>query len=126
MYKNILHATDLSDQHFEICKKAMTIARHFHAKLHLLHVIEAPLSLQVAQGLGFAEISPPLIDDAITVIRALGEALHIPVKQQWVEIGTLKILLSEKARELDCSLIILGKTTHHFIEDTPCDVLLLN
>lgn len=60
MYTNILHATDLSNDHFNMCQQAAEIAKKFGAKLYLLHVIETPPSVQIAQGLGFAEINSPL------------------------------------------------------------------
>ena len=75
MYNVILHATDLSSEHYSICEKAADFARHFKAKLYLLHVIELPASLQLAQGLGFAEFDRPvsLKVDAQAVMAALGE-----------------------------------------------------
>lgn len=137
MYKNILHATDLSENHFDMCKQAMGIAKKFHAKLYLLHVIEPPASLQLAQSLGFAEVAQPVKDDAIAVMRILGEALKIPVAQQFVEIGSIKMNVLEKVNELACDLIIigshtpsklpafLGSTAHAVVNQAPCDVLTL-
>ena len=51
MYANILLATDLSENHFEMCRQAADIAACFQAKLFLMHVIEPPARLQIAQGL---------------------------------------------------------------------------
>ena len=137
MYTNILLATDLSENHFEMCQKAADIAASFHAKLFLLHVIEPPASLQLAQGLGFAEFDHPIKADAQTVLGVLGEALHIPVKQQFVEIGSIKMHVLDKAKELACDLIIigshtpsklpsfLGSTAHAVVHHAQCDVLTL-
>ncbi|WED44375.1 universal stress protein [Legionella cardiaca] len=137
MYKSILHATDLSENHFDICKKAIEIAKKFDVKIHLLHVIEPPASLQLAQSLGFAELVNPVKDDAQTVMSLLGEALNIPPEQQHVEIGSLKMHILEKVKILDCGLIILGShapsavpaflgsTAYAMLHHAPCDVLTL-
>lgn len=137
MYNNILHATDLREEHFHISEKAKAIADYFKAKLYLLHVIELPASVQLAQGLGFTELSHPVKDDALTVIELLGEALGVPKKQQMVEIGSVAEHMFKKVRELNCNLIIIGShTTEHFatflgstasatVHHAPCDVMTL-
>ena len=137
MYTTILYATDLSENHFKMCQKAAEIAKYFHAKLYLMHVIEPPASLQLAQGLGFAEFDRPLKEDAEAVMRALGEALHIPASQQFVEIGSIKSHVLDKVLELSCNLIIigshtqsklpefLGSTAHAVVNHAKCDVLTL-
>lgn len=137
MYTNILLATDLSENHFQMCRQAADLAACFHGKLFLLHVIEPPASLQLAQGLGFADIGLPLKDNAEAVLRTLGDALNIPIEQQFVEIGSIKMHVLEKVNELACNLIIigshtpsslpafLGSTAHAVVHHAPCDVLTL-
>lgn len=137
MYTNILFATDLLSEHNHLAKQAAAIAKHFNAKLYLLHVIELPASIQLAQGLGFTELANPAKDDAQTVLSLVGENLHIPEKQQFVEIGSVKEHIFTKVKELDCQLIIIGSHAstglHTFIGSTanatinhaPCDVLTL-
>lgn len=137
VYTTILHATDLSENHFDICKRAAEIAHCFHAKLHLIHVIEPPPSLQLAQGLGFAEIAAPFKENAQTVMRDLGEALKIPVAQQHVEIGSIKKHILDEIEKLAAGLVIIGKhtpnafpaflgsTAHAIVHHAKCDVLTL-
>ncbi|KTD61786.1 universal stress protein [Legionella spiritensis] len=137
MYTNILHATDLKENHFRTCEQAADIASRFGATLHLLHVIEPPASLQLAQGLGFAELATPVKDDAKTVMNVLGDALNIPVERQHVEVGSVKLIILSKVRELDCDLIIigshapnhlpafLGSTANAIVHHATCDVLTL-
>lgn len=137
MYTHILHATDLSENHFHMCQQAVEIAKCFRARLYLLHVIQPPASLQLAQGLGFAEFDQPIKDDAEAVMRTLGEALNIPISQQFVEIGSIKINVLKKVEELSCNLIIigshsanklpsfLGSTAHAVVHHAKCDVLTL-
>jgi universal stress protein A len=136
MYDRILHATDLNETHFNLCQQAVNIAKHFNARLYLLHVIEPPASLQLAQGLGFAQLNTPIQDDAKTVLKTLGDAFNIPEDQQFVETGSIKTHVFEKALALGCSLIIigshtasnipafLGSTARDIVRDaTSCDVL---
>lgn len=137
MYTSILHPTDLSKNHFEMAQQAVNIAQCFNAKLYLLHVIEPPASLQLAQGLGFAEFDQPVKEDAQTVMKTLGEALNVAEEQQFVEIGSIKMNVLDKASELACELIIigshspsrlpafLGSTAHAVVHHAPCDVLTL-
>ncbi len=137
MYTRILLATDLNENHFAMCQQAVAIAKRFHARLFLLHVIEPPVTLQLAQGLGFAEFDSPIKGDAETVLAALGDALDIPSEQQFVEIGSIKTHVLDKAAALGCTLIMvgahtpsklptfLGSTAHEIIRDAPCDVLTL-
>lgn len=137
MYSNMLHATDLSETHFELCEQAVKLAKQFDAKLHLIHVIEAPRTLQVAQSLGFAEIGAPVKDDAQIVMEVLGDALHLPREQLFVESGAVRQCVLEKLAELDCDLLIIGShrphdlseivgsTARNLVEHAPSDVLTL-
>ncbi len=137
MYSTILHATDLSQYHYPLSQKAADIAKIFNAKLYLLHVIQPPTTLQVAQGLGFAEFDKPVKDNAQTVMNILGEALNIPSSQLLVEIGSIKHNILNKAQELKCDLVIIGSHTpshlppflgsiaHTVVQHAHCDVLTL-
>lgn len=137
MYTNILFATDLLNEHNHLTQKAAVIAKQFNAKLYLLHVIELPASIQLAQGLGFTELANPAKDDAQTVLSLIGETLNIPLNQQFVEIGSVKEHIFNKVKELNCQLIIigshsstglqsfLGSTAHAAVNHAPCDVMTL-
>lgn len=137
MYTNILYATDLSNEHNHLTEKAAIIAKQFNATLFLLHVIELPASIQIAQGLGFTELAKPAKDDAQTVLSLIGGNLNIPTSQQFVEIGSVKEHIFNKVKELNCQLIILGShsssgfpnflgsTAHATVNHAPCDVLTL-
>lgn len=137
MYNNILFATDLRNEHTHLATKAAAIAKQFHGTLYLLHVIELPTSIQIAQGLGFIELAHPVKDDAQTVLSLLGDTLNVPLDHQFVEIGSVTEHIFSKVKELDCELVILGSHSgtgfHAFLGSTanatvhhsPCDVLTL-
>jgi universal stress protein A len=137
MYPIIIHATDLCQYHYELSQKAADIAQCFKAKLYLLHVIQPPTTLQVAQGLGFAEFDSPVKDNAQTVMNVLGDALDIPSDQLLVEIGSIKHTILNQAEKLNAKLIIIGSHTpthlppflgsiaHNVVQHAHCDVLTL-
>jgi len=137
MYSTILHLTDLDANHFHMCEQAVQIAACFKAPIYLLHVIEPPPSLQLAQGLGFAEIDRPNVIDAETVLLTLSDALKIPAKHLLVKIGSIKEQAIETIVKLNCDLLIIGQKSHHFMpalfehstqgiaDQVPCDVLTL-
>jgi len=137
MYKTILHATDLSETHFDLCEQAVRVATQFNARLYLIYVIESSAALQLAQGLGFAEIAVPVKDDAEVVMDTLGDALNIPKDQLLVESGSVKHKVLEIAEALGCDLLIIGGHRHHdlsemmsstarsLMEQAPMDVLTL-
>ncbi|OGV35375.1 MAG: universal stress protein UspA [Legionellales bacterium RIFCSPHIGHO2_12_FULL_35_11] len=140
MYKNILHATDLSKDHFKMCAQARQIANELNANLFLIHVIESPTSLQIAQGLGFTEIYNPVDEkaNAESILKIIGESLDIPVENQIVTIGSIKQNVIKIAQELECNLIIIGRhahknipefldsTAHLVINNAPCHVLTIS
>lgn len=137
MYNSILFATDLSNEHFHLTKKAADFAKQMQAKLYLLHVIELPTSVQLAQGLGFAELTNPVPDDAQAVLTTIGDSINIPNEQLFVEIGSVSDHIFSKVKQLNCDLIIigshtplgiasfLGSTAHATVNRAPCDVLTL-
>lgn len=137
MYKIILHPTDLSEDHYNLCKESAEIAQAFGAKLHFLHVIQLPSSIQIAQSLGFTELAAPATDDAQTVMNLLGESLGIPQTQLHVEVGSIKRFILDYIDKLHCDLVLLGNhstnnfptfmgsTGHAIIQNAPCDVMTL-
>ncbi|MFC3907617.1 universal stress protein [Legionella dresdenensis] len=137
MFKTILHATDLSESHFNLCQQAARLAEDTGATLYLLHVIETPASLQIAQTLGFAELANPAKEDAETVMNVVGEALNIPSERLFVEIGSAYKHILNKIKELNCDLVVLGtqavnhlpaflgSTANAVIHQAPCSVLTL-
>ncbi len=137
MYSNILYLTDLDALHFHHGEQAVRIATCLNASLYLLHVIEQPPSLQLAQGLGFAEIAQPNVLEAQSVLQTLGDALGIPYGHLMVKIGSIKEQAIETISKFHCDLLIIGQHAHHLLPSmldssaqavpnlVPCDVLTL-
>lgn len=138
MYQNMVYATDLLEGSHTLSLEAKDIAEKFGATLHLLHVVEPPITTQYAQALGFAEIIEPLTGDATIVLNTLGEELGIAKAHQYVLTGRAHYQIIEKARALSMDAIIIGSHTphralHHFLGSTAnaivqgahCDVITL-
>lgn len=133
----MLHATDLKENHFDLCAQAVKLAEEFGATLHIIHVIEIPSSLQWAQSLGFAELAVPVKDGAESVMSSLADALKIPNDRLIVEVGAVSFNVVETAKQLGCHLIVLGSDTPHTLPSFPsnkagaimhhahCDVIIL-
>ena len=137
MYSTIIHATDLQENHFDLAKRAKELSDFYQANLILMHVLEPPASLQVAQSLGFAEFDKPIIEDAKFVMETLGEALNISKENQIVKIGSIRELVLQAVQQLRCDLIVIGRhtpnhipsflgsTAYGLLHQASCDVLIM-
>jgi len=134
VFKTILHATDMSENHFDLCRQSVDFAKSLGAEIYFLNVIETPTSLQLAQGLGFAELANPAKEDAQTVMSTIGDALNVPPSHLFVEVGSAYKHILAKISELNCDLVILGthqqnlpsflgSTAHAVVHHAPCAVL---
>lgn len=119
MYHTLLHATDLKENHFDLCARAVSLAQIFNATLYLIHVIEIPSSIQWAQSLGFAEMGVPVTDGAESVMSSIADALNIPSEQLIVKIGSVSSNIIETANHLGANLIILGSDQSHNTSTLP-------
>lgn len=108
MYRTILHATDLSENHYHLCQKAVTIAEALNASLHFIHVVEIPASLQWAQSLGFAELATPSTEGAQTVMNVLGDAFSLDANHLHVAVGSAYQHILTAVKELNVDLLIIG------------------
>ncbi len=137
IYKNILLAIDLHPACDEqTTKRAALLAKEFNAKLYIIHAIEH------INAYGMAQAYPTVIDleeqmakEAKDALTKFAESFAIPPANQFVEIGSPKIVILNKAEELKADLIIvgshgrhgiallLGSTANAVIHNAKCDVL---
>lgn len=137
MYRCILHATDLKENHLNYCEQAVQIAKLFKADLFLLHVLDIPSSWQIAQGLGFAENEPFPIEETKIVMNALADQFELPQNNMLLMHGSLRNCIVECVENLQPELLLIGSPTNqliqgefthisHFIVDhVPCDIMML-
>lgn len=134
MYKNILFATDLTEDTDYLIKKVREIRGLTGARLTLIHVVE-PLPGYSYAYLGIEDIEGQLIEEARQSIAKLGQTLNVPTNDQHVEIGPTKTKILKIADDIHADLIVtgshgrhglsllLGSTANAVLHGAKCDVL---
>lgn len=137
IYQSILLAIDLHPTCDEItAKRASDMAKQCGAKLSIVHAVEH------INAYGVAQAYPTVIDLEEQMLKEAQEGLAkfaaqygIPAQQQFVEIGSPKSVILNKADEVKADLIIvgshgrhgisllLGSTANAVIHHAHCDVL---
>lgn len=136
-YNHILVAVELASECDDLpCKKALSLAKQFDAKLTLIHAVEHMSSYGAAYGIAAgADIEEMLMQSAQEEMTKLGNRLQLPTSQQIVKIGPAKLVILEEAEQLGADLIIvgshgrsgvrllLGSTANAILHGAKCDVL---
>lgn len=134
MYKNILFATDLTDETQYVIEKVRSMVGYTNAKLSIVHVVE-PLPGYSYAYLGIEDIEGQLVDEARQSMDKLGSKLSVAKDAQHVEIGPTKTKILGVADSIGADLIIcgshgrhglsllLGSTANAILHGAKCDVL---
>jgi universal stress protein A len=134
MYKNILFATDLTEDTDYLVKKVQAMRELMQAKLSLVHVVE-PLPGYSYAYLGIEDIEGQLIAEARQSIEKLSEKLNVLKNSLFVEVGPTKTKILKVSEEINADLIIcgshgrhglsllLGSTANAVLHGAKCDVL---
>ena len=137
IYTNVLVAIDLHPAcDNPTVAKAVEIAKSSNASLSIIHAIEH------INAYGMAQAYPTVIDleeqmakEAKAALTKFCEKFAIPPANQYIEIGSPKMVILNKAEELKTDLIIvgshgrhglgllLGSTANAVIHNAHCDVL---
>jgi len=132
MYTHILVATDLSKSSKSLLTKSEDIAKQFHAKLSVIHVIEPIPSYGYP---GFADLSEISIEHAEEGLADACEVIGLSPKDQYVKAGTTKSEVIHLAEKIKADLILvgshsphglthlLGSTANAILHNAHCDVL---
>lgn len=117
-YKNVLVTADFSDASKMVTDKAQEIGKETGANLHIIHVIEHSA---VAYGGEFAipldaNLEQSIEDNAATALGKIAEQLGIPEDRRYMEAGSVKYAVTEKAKEINADLIIVGTHGHHGLD----------
>ena len=136
-YRHILLATDFSAESDPIGARAVELARHYQARLSLVHVVE-----YIPVELGYELVLPEQIDVGQHLVEegrkrlgALAERLGVPEAAQWVEQDSAHHGILRLAQERGVDLIVLGShgrrglarllgsTANAVLHGADCDVL---
>ena len=115
MYKKILVAIDASDQSIKALSTAAQLARHFHAEITLLHVIDYPVQY-LDMGLVIRDMpaSPQEVHTAgIQIMEPAVKSIDltgISVTKKSVKGNVAQSVLEESKGGYD--LIVMGTTGH--------------
>lgn len=116
-YQKILVAIDLHPTCDEmILKRAHEIAETNKATLSVIHAVEH------INAYGVAQAYPAVIDlegemrlEAKKQLTTLAEKFSIPKDHQFVEVGSPKVVILDKMKQLKTDLIIIGSHGRHGI-----------
>ncbi len=136
LYKNILLAADLTEENFQVVKKAVDLAKSYNAKISIIHVIE---SLNYAYGgdvpIDITDIQHQLQLTAEEKIASLAEQLGKPFEHTIISQGSIEKEIHRVAEEQAMDLIVvgshgrhglallLGSTANSVLHGARCDVL---
>ena len=117
IYRNILVAIDLHPTCDEmILKRAHELAKDSQASLSIIHAVEH------INAYGVAQAYPAVLDlegemrlEAKKQLGQLAEKFSIPKDNQYVEVGSPKVVILDKMKALKIDLIIIGSHGRHGI-----------
>ena len=133
-YRHILLATDFSKQSEVAALRAAGLAKHYGARLSVLHVVDyvppgyVRVDLPDASETRFAERAEKKLADWT-------KGLGLKVANQWIEVGSTKREIVRIGKDNDVDLIVVGShgegglallvgsTTSGLLNEAACDVL---
>jgi len=136
-YKHILLATDFAPECRTVGERAIELARHYGARLSLLHVVDY-VPLDLSNDMMLAEpidVDGKLVDEARDNLVSLARELGVEDAHCDVTLGSTGAEIRRTAEEQGIDLIVvgshgrhglallLGSTANAVLHGAPCDVL---
>jgi universal stress protein A len=135
-YKHVLLAADLTEESEPVADRAVTVAKNFDAKLHVIHVIE-PLSLAYGGDIPMdqSSVQDQIHEQAKSHLAEFCASINVPIERQHLIFGRTeaeihRLSLSE---EIDVIIVgshgrhglalLLGSTANGVLHGASCDVL---
>ncbi|MFU8797247.1 MAG: universal stress protein [Gammaproteobacteria bacterium] len=136
-YQHILLAVDLHSECDKITiERVASLAEAYNAEVSLVHAVEHIHAYGIAQAypavLNFEEEMQRIAQEELS---KLGSQIGIPVARQFVEFGSPKAVILDKAMDIKADLIVvgshgrhgisllLGSTANTILHHAHCDVL---
>lgn len=123
LYQTIVVAVDFSPHSQRALMRGVMMARHCGARLHLLHVVEAPtypvledVAVTGLPGMWDVEVTQALMDTAQRRLEQMVADLDGVEVQVDVLVGVAKLDIVEHARQVGADLIVLGRHGEGFLE----------
>lgn len=116
-YQHILCAVDLNDDSLPVVLRAAELAKFYHAKLSLLHVVEY-IPIDLANELVLPqqqEIEQQLVTQATAHLSSLAKKIEVDDLPEVVVQGSTKSEIIEFSRAHQVDLIVLGRHGRHGI-----------
>jgi universal stress protein A len=117
IYENILVAIDLHPSCDEIIlKRAHALTKGGHVSLSVIHAVEHINAYGVAQAYpAIIDLEGEILAEAQKQLSDLSKKFDIPAKHQFVEVGSPKVVILDKMKQLKTDLIIIGSHGRHGI-----------
>ncbi len=113
-YKQILVALDLTEESDQIVNRAVKVARHNHAELSLIHVVEI---VSFAYGgdipMDLTSIQEQIDQHARKRMKETAAKLGYPVKEIHISTGNIESEIHEMANSINADLIVIGSHGRH-------------
>lgn len=117
IYENILVAIDLHPTCDEIIlKRAHDLAKAGYVELSVIHAVEHINAYGVAQAYpAVIDLEGEMLAEAQKQLSDLSKKYDIPAKHQFVEVGSPKVVILDKMKQLKNDLIVIGSHGRHGI-----------
>lgn len=112
-YSHILLGTDLGEASRLVTERAKQMAAAHHAKLTAVHVIEPVPVNTYGNSAQLLDAFEKIKDQAHQEVSRFCSESQIPEQDVRVEIGPVKFILVDVAKELGADLIVVGTHSYH-------------
>lgn len=139
VYQNILVAIDLHPACDEIIlRRARELAQGWNANLSVVHAVEHINAYGVAQAYpAVLDLEGEMCLEAKKQLHEVANKFAVPESQQYVDVGSPKVVILDKLKQLEIDLIVIGSHGRHgigvlfgstasaVIHHLPCDALVV-